>query len=145
MNRLVNRRNSLALALLLAGCSSPPAKKVPDKPAATPAPPKPLASGIDLANFDQTVRPQDDLFRAVNGAWLKRTEIPADRTSTGPSSILAEKSEADVREIVEAAAGEKNAPGSEAQKVAILYTSYMDQARADELGIRPDRLRAGGR
>lgn len=32
-------------------------------------------SGLDLANFDATVRPQDDLFRAVNGGWLARTAM----------------------------------------------------------------------
>ena len=44
---------------------------------------QPLTSGIDQANFDKTVRPQDDLFRAVNGAWLAKTEIPADRSDYG--------------------------------------------------------------
>ena len=29
---------------------------------------QPLTSGLDLSNFDRNVRPQDDLFRAVNGA-----------------------------------------------------------------------------
>ena len=42
-----------------------------------------LTSGIDSSNFDPSVRPQDDLFRAVNGAWLKRTQIPADRSTYG--------------------------------------------------------------
>jgi hypothetical protein len=34
---------------------------------------QPRSSGLDLTNFDRTVRPQDDLFRAVNGGWLSRT------------------------------------------------------------------------
>ena len=36
-----------------------------------------LKSGLDPAQFDKTVRPQDDLFRYVNGGWLAKTEIPA--------------------------------------------------------------------
>ncbi len=51
--------------------------------AAIPAAPAALASGIEQANFDKAVRPQDDLFRAVNGAWLAKTEIPADRSDYG--------------------------------------------------------------
>ncbi len=97
-----------------------------------------LASGIDQANFDKAVRPQDDLFRAVNGAWLAKTEIPADRSEYGVFAILAEKAETDLREIIQnCAAAKNNSPGSECQKVGDLYASFMDEARAEELGIRP--------
>ena len=41
------------------------------------------ALGIDTTNFDRSVRPQDDLFRFVNGGWLTRTEIPGDASSWG--------------------------------------------------------------
>ena len=33
------------------------------------------ASGIDTDELDPGVRPQDDLFRHVNGKWIARTEI----------------------------------------------------------------------
>ena len=111
-------------------------RRVP--PAATLPAPAALQSGIDEANFDKTVRPQDDLFRAVNGAWLAKTEIPADRSDYGVFGILAEKAETDLREIIEnCAAAKDNVPGSERQKVGDLYASFMDEARAEELGIRP--------
>src|SRR6476646_1006909 len=42
-----------------------------------------MTSGIDTANFDHSVRPQDDFFRYVNGGWLKKAEIPADASSWG--------------------------------------------------------------
>jgi hypothetical protein len=38
-----------------------------------------LPSGIPIDELDPGIRPQDDLFRHVNGRWLARTEIPADR------------------------------------------------------------------
>ena len=82
--------------------------------------------------------PQDDLFRAVNGAWLAKTEIPADRPDYGVFGILAEKAEKDLREIIEGCAAAKdNAPGSERQKMGDLYASFMDEARAEQLGIEP--------
>jgi putative endopeptidase len=31
--------------------------------------------GVDLTGFDRSVRPGDDFFRYVNGAWLARTQI----------------------------------------------------------------------
>ena len=37
-----------------------------------------LPSGINIDELDPSVRPQDDLYRHVNGRWLERTEIPAD-------------------------------------------------------------------
>ena len=38
--------------------------------------PEQLTSGIELANMDTSVRPQDDFFRYVNGSWLETTEMP---------------------------------------------------------------------
>ena len=34
-------------------------------------------SGIALDELSAQIRPQDDLFRHVNGAWIERTEISA--------------------------------------------------------------------
>ena len=61
-------------------------------------------SGIDPSGFDRAVRPQDDFFRYVNGGWIARTEIPADRALYGSFVELLEKSEADLRAIIEEAA-----------------------------------------
>ena len=122
----------LVAALTFAsGCSRDPAPA----PTATPTP---TASGIDLATFDKTVRPQDDPFHHVNGAWLAKTEIPADKSSYGSFDILVDKSQADLRAIVEEASKTSNkAPGSEAQKIGDFYDSFMNDARADELGLKP--------
>jgi putative endopeptidase len=93
------------------------------------------ASGIPANELDPGIRPQDDLFRHVNGRWLARTEIPADRASYGSSWILAEEAEKAVREIVEEAG---SAPeGSEERKFGDLYASFMDAGRAEQLGWQP--------
>jgi putative endopeptidase len=100
--------------------------------------PAPLTSGIDTANFDKAVRPQDDLYLAVNGTWLAKTEIPADRSDYGAFTMLIENAENDMHEIIESAAADKhNPPGSERQKVGDLYASFVDEARAEALGIKP--------
>ena len=91
--------------------------------------------------MDPNTRPQDDLFRHVNGRWLDTTEIPADRSSWGSFVALSDLSESRVREIIEelAAAGERgeHEPGSNAQKIADLFRSFMDEERAEELGAAP--------
>ena len=92
-------------------------------------------SGIDLEELDPGVRPQDDLFRHVNGKWIDRTEIPADKARWGSFYLLAEESEKAVREIIlEAQSGE---PGTEERKFGDLYASFMDEERVEELGATP--------
>ncbi len=94
-----------------------------------------LTSGIELANMDTTVRPQDDFFRYVNGTWLATTEIPADRNNTGVFMDLRDKAREDVKTIIEEVAAKTDLePGSDEQKVADLYNSFMDTARLEELG-----------
>lgn len=96
-----------------------------------------LDSGIRTDEFDPATRPQDDLFRHVNGTWLDRTEIPADKARWGSFMILAEESEAAVHEIVETA--QHADEGTEARKFGDLYTSFMDEERVDALGVEAIR------
>lgn len=99
---------------------------------------EPLASGIDQGNFDKTVRPQDDLFRYVNGGWLAKATIPADRAGYGAFQALGEEAEKNLRGIIEACANAKdNPPGSERQKIGDMYASFMDEVRAEKFGIEP--------
>jgi putative endopeptidase len=94
-----------------------------------------LASGIASDELDPTIRPQDDLFRHVNGTWIARTEIPDDKARWGSFMVLAEESEAAVREIVDAA---QSAPEeTEERKFGDLFASFMDEERIEALGIRP--------
>ena len=101
-------------------------------------PEQPRSSGLDLASFDRTVRPQDDLFRFVNGGWLARTPIPGDRVTYGTFAELADRIEADVRQIVEEtiAAPERPRP---ARQIVDLYSSLMDAERIEARGIEPVR------
>ena len=95
-------------------------------------------SGIDASFVDPKIRPQDDLFRHVNGKWLAETPIPPDRPLDGAFYKLRDKSEADLRSIIEQTAAKSDSPpGSEAQKVGDLYASFLDEAQADRLGSKP--------
>src|SRR6187431_2127066 len=98
----------------------------------------PLKSGLDPAGFDKSVRPQDDLFRHVNGAWLKNTEIPADRPVTGTFVQLSDKAEADLYALIEQLSGNPNRKaGTVAQQVGDLYVSFTNEARINSLGAEP--------
>ncbi|MDW5417661.1 M13 family metallopeptidase [Iodobacter sp. CM08] len=94
-------------------------------------------SGLDVERFDKNVRVQDDLYLAVNGNWLKNTEIPADKPSHGSFLILRDLAESQVRTIVETAAGQKGAAGSAVKKVGDLYQSYMNEGLIEQRGLAP--------
>ena len=94
-----------------------------------------LSSGIAHDELDPKIRPQDDLFRHVNGKWIERTEIPADKARYGSFLVLHEEAEHAVREIIEEA--QQAEPGTEARKVGDLYASFMDEQRANLLGATP--------
>ena len=94
-----------------------------------------LPSGIEIDELDPAVRPQDDLFRHVNGQWIDRTEIPADKARYGSFYVLAEEAEQAVRAIIEAA--QSAAPGTEERKIGDLYASFMNEQRIEELGWSP--------
>src|SRR5690606_15779890 len=94
-----------------------------------------LPAGLATEEFSSDIRPQDDLYRHVNGAWLERTEIPADKARWGSFHQLAEQAEQHVREIIEEA--HTAAPGTQQRKIGDLFTSFMDTARIDALGVTP--------
>ena len=94
-------------------------------------------SGIEFEHFDTSVRPQDDLFRYVNGKWLDSFEIPADKSNYGVFSELAEKSRNDVKAIIEQASEEPTENGSDSQKVGDLYLSFMNRTQLNKLATTP--------
>ena len=93
------------------------------------------ASGLALDELSDEIRPQDDLFRHVNGSWLDRTEIPDDKARWGAFHLIAEQAEKDVRAIIEES--QRADPGTEARKIGDMYSSFMDVDRVNELGASP--------
>jgi putative endopeptidase len=95
-------------------------------------------SGLDVSGFDRTIAPQDDLYRHVNAGWLARVTIPGDRVTFGAFAELQDKTEDDLRAIIEELAARPDRPrGSPAQQIADLYTSVVDEARIEQLGAAP--------
>ena len=113
----------LAMAALLIGASMARADSGP-------------ISGIQAADMDKTVRPQDDLFQYANGTWLKNVPIPPDRASYGVDSMMTEHSLLQQRDLIEAA---QTSSDPEVRKVSDLYSSYMNEAQVERLGIKPLR------
>jgi predicted metalloendopeptidase len=143
MNHALTRTLAGALCILgLASCGkkesgeSPGAGAPPAESATTT--PAPLSAGIDRSNFDPSTRPQDDLYRAVNGTWLSQTEIPADKSNYGAFTALDDTAREQIHAIIEEIASKPdNAAGSAAQKVGDYYASFMDEKAIEEKGLGP--------
>ena len=120
-------RRSLLLALALVSVNA----------VADPALNAPLVSGIEPSAMDKTVRPQDDLFRHVNGTWLANTPFPAEYASAGIGIMLFEKSQEDLHAILleAATAGEAATPAM--RRLGDLYASFMDEKLVEERGVAP--------
>jgi predicted metalloendopeptidase len=94
-------------------------------------------SGIDTQYIDASVRAQDDFFTHLNGGWLKTTRIPDDKSSWGSFAKLRDDTLPQLRGLIEEAQAHKAKPGTDEQKIADLYASYMNEAVLERLGAKP--------
>ncbi|WP_448629790.1 M13 family metallopeptidase [Cellulomonas soli] len=95
-------------------------------------------SGIDLTALDPDVRPQDDLYKHVNGRWIAAHEIPADRAMDGAFRALHDQAEEQVRDIIVDAAQHADGAGVQA-KIGAVYASFMDADAVEAAGTAPLR------
>lgn len=96
------------------------------------------AWGFDLAGMDPAVKPGDDFYRYANGKWAATTTIPPDRTNFSSFAVLADLSEARVRGILDGWAADKGLkPGTDEAKVAAIYRTFLDEATAEKLDVKP--------
>ena len=51
--------------------------------------------GINLDYMDNSITPNEDFFKHVNGKWLEKTEIPNDRVRWGSFDELRQKTDED--------------------------------------------------
>jgi predicted metalloendopeptidase len=130
------------------------------------APTTTLQSGVDLKYVDSSVRPQDDLYRHLNGKWLDTFQLPADKGSYGSFTYVDDATQEQLRGIVDglvqtqtqtqaqaqtqgqaqaqtqgqAQAQAQTVAGNdeaEVRKITDLYASFMDEARLETLGLKP--------
>ena len=94
--------------------------------------------GFDLNGRDTSVRPGDSFMRFANGSALDRMQIPSDRTSYGSFALLRELSDNRVKVMIDALVARTDlVAGSDEQKIADAYRSYMDEARLEALDAQP--------
>lgn len=99
--------------------------------------PKLGSFGIETANMDKTVTPGNDFYRYVNGRWMDRTEIPADRSSWGAFAILRDLSDQRTRQVIEGAATKQGAADTIDGKIGAAYAGFMDADAIEKAGAAP--------
>ncbi len=94
--------------------------------------------GINISYMDKSSKASNDFFRYVNGAWLDKTEIPADRTRWGSFDELRQRTDEDALAILkEAASNHAYSATTDQGKAVIVFESVMDVAKRNKLGISP--------
>jgi hypothetical protein len=92
--------------------------------------------GFDDSGVDLKANPGDSFYDFASGLWDARAVIPADKFRFGVFDALGEKTQEQVRAIVEEAA-KSPSPGTDGGKIGALYTAFMDEARIERLDAAP--------
>ena len=102
------------------------------------ASPKFGAWGVDLTSMDKAVKPGDNFYDYVNGAWAKKAVIPPDRSWTGSFPDLQIRSEVQLRAIVDDLEKKPlSALNPEERKLRDLYDAFEDTAAIEKNGLKP--------
>ena len=122
--------SALALTAGTAACNMAKDKTAAEQPAAN-------AAGIDLTAMDKSVKPGDDFFAYANGNWVKRTEIPADRSSVGGFYIADQEREKNSTALFDSILKANAAANTDQGRIANYYNAYLNTGAIDQAGMAP--------
>ncbi|QDE31320.1 M13 family metallopeptidase [Shewanella polaris] len=135
------KKSLIAIGLttaLLSGCGVSDTNNTQAAAVTSPAPAKAELGtfGIDLTARNEAVKPGDDFFMYASGTWYDNFVMPADKTRYGAFNALAERSETQVKAIIDDIASRTDL-NAEEQLIADFYHAYMDTETINKLGITP--------
>lgn len=94
--------------------------------------------GFDPAALDKTVDPGDDFFAFANKSWLEANPLPAEFSRFGAFNLLAEKSTADVKKLVDELVAKDPATLTDDEaRIVGAYRAFFDTAAIDAAGLAP--------
>ncbi|KQW79826.1 M13 family metallopeptidase [Brevundimonas sp. Root1279] len=92
--------------------------------------------GFDMAGMDAAVKPGDDFNRYASGVYLRDTAIPGDKTSYGVFDMLYDRSQENLKALIEQSAANPTY-SADAARIGAFYASFMDEAAVNRLGATP--------
>jgi putative endopeptidase len=93
--------------------------------------------GFDTKNLDRSCKPCDDFFEFAMGGWMKANPVPPEYSTWGSFTVLLDKNQQNLRQILETEENAKAASGSNGQKIGDFYASCMDISAVDAAGAKP--------
>jgi putative endopeptidase len=93
--------------------------------------------GFDTKNLDRSCKPCDDFFEFAMGGWMKANPVPPEYSTWGSFTVLLDKNQQNLRQILEKEENAKAASGSNGQKIGDFYASCMDTSAVDAAGAKP--------
>ena len=118
---------ALAIGAILASCKQTKINKGQSQ----------VLQSIDLSALDTTIQPADDFFLFANGAWIAKTEIPASESRWGSFNELEQANNRKLVQLLNEAAENPGAIGSQNQLLGAYFRSYTDMSLRNQLGIIP--------
>ncbi len=97
----------------------------------------PLASGLDKANMDLTVKPGADFYRYATGGWCDVHPLTAEYARYSQFEALNENNHKQLRELIENMASKQHPQGTLEQKIGSLYRLAMDSVRRNQEDYAP--------
>lgn len=94
-------------------------------------------SGVRKAWMDVAVKPGDDFFRYANGAWLRDTEIPVDRSSTSSFAIASDQTDAHLDQLMKDILASDAADDTAEGRIRNLYKGFLDTPAIEKAGLAP--------
>ena len=96
-----------------------------------------LGSGLNVADFNKSVRPGDDFYEYACGGWMKANPLPAAYSRYGSFDRLQEDNDKRINAILKELQSNTYEKGTIEQKLSDLYKLAMDSTRRNQEGVAP--------
>jgi endothelin-converting enzyme/putative endopeptidase len=124
------RVTRLALAASLALLAMASASRGADKPV--------LGTwGVETQHISRTVKPGDDFYRYVNEGWLKTARPPAGLPYANAFVDAYLRTQGRMQTLIDRILASRPEPGTDEDKIASLYRSYVDVGTRNARGLAP--------
>lgn len=107
------------------------------EPSTTPRKPVLGAWGVETRHISQDVKPGDDFYRHVDEGWLKSAAPPPGLPYANAFVDAYLRTQMQLQALVDGILAGTPPPGSDEEKIATLYRSYIDVSRRNALGLAP--------